>query len=70
MFDHTIDVIKPDQINDATRSETCSSEQEHGLPVSDGETRTRDCKGLRTSAGVASSARDMSVGEGIYDHQP
>ena len=38
MFDHTIDVIKPDQINDATRSETCSSEQGHASSVSDGET--------------------------------
>ena len=70
MFDHTIDVIKPEQINDATRSETCSSEQGHASPVSDGETRTRGREGLRTSAGVATSARDMSVGEGINDHPP
>ena len=27
MIDHTIEVIKPDQINDATQSKTCSSEQ-------------------------------------------
>ena len=70
MFDHTIDVIKPDQINDATRSETCSSEQGRASPVSDGETRTRGREGLRTYASVAISARDMSVGEGIYDHPP
>ena len=45
-----------------------SKEQVHTSPVSDGETRTRDREGLRTSAGVATSARDMSVAEGIYDH--
>ena len=66
LFDHTIGAI--DTVNDATRSETGSNEQVHTSPVSDGETRTRDCEGLRTSAGVATSARDMSVGEGIYDH--
>ena len=49
MFDHTIDVIIPDQINDATQSETCSSEQGHASQVSDGETRTRGREGLRTS---------------------
>ena len=70
MFDHTIDIIKPDQINDATRSETCSSEQGRASPVSDGETRTRGREGLRIYAGVATSARDKSVGEGIFDHPP
>ena len=70
MFDHNFDVIKPDNIDDATRSETCSSGQVHASPVSDGETRTRSCEGLRTYASVAISARDMSVGEVILDHPP
>ena len=60
MFDHTFDIIKPDNIIDATRSETCSNEQGRASPVSDVETRTRGHDGLRTSAGVATSARDMS----------
>ena len=47
-----------------------SEEQVPNSLVSDGENRTRDCEGLRTSAGVATSARDMSVGEGISDHPP
>ena len=68
LFDHTIGAIDTD--NDLTRSETCSNEQGNTSPVSDVETRTRDREGLRTSAGVATSARDMSVGEGIYDHPP
>ena len=68
MFDHTIGVINP--INDATRSETCSSEQGRASPVSDEETRTRGREGLWTSAGVATSGRDMSVGEAIFDHPP
>ena len=70
MFDHTFDVIKPDNINDTTQSETCSSEQRHASLESDGETRTRGHEGLRISAGVAISAQDMSVGEGINDHPP
>ena len=70
MFDHTIDVIKSNHINDATRSEACSSEQGHGSSVSDGETRTRGREGLQIYAGVAISARDMSVGEVIFDHPP
>ena len=37
MFDHTFDVIKPDNINDATQNETCSSEQGYASPVSDGK---------------------------------
>ena len=37
MLDHTSGVIKP--INDATRSETCSSEQGRDSLVSDRETR-------------------------------
>ena len=68
MINHTFDVIKPDNINDATRSETCSSEQGHASLVSDGETHTSGREGLWTSAGVATSARDISVGEVIYDH--
>ena len=70
MFDHTIDVIKPDQINDATGSKICSSEQGHASLVSDGETRTRGREGLWTYASVAISARDMRVGEVISDHPP
>ena len=70
MFDHTIDVIKLDHINDATRSETCSSEQGHASSVSDRETRTRGCEGLRIYAGVVTSARDVSVREVISDHPP
>ena len=70
MFDHNFDVIKPDNINDATQSETCSSGQVHASSVSDGETRTRGCEGLRIYAGVATSAQDMSVGEVISDHPP
>ena len=68
LFDHKLGVI--DLINDATRSEAGSEEQVHTSPVLDGETRTRDREGLRTSAGVATSARDMSFGEGINDHPP
>ena len=58
-----------DSSSDAT-SEAGSEEQVHTSPVLDEETRTRDREGLRTSAGVATSARDMSVGKGIYDHPP
>ena len=39
-------------------------------PVSDRETCTRGREGLRTYAGVAISARDISVGEMITDHPP
>ena len=49
LFDHAIGAIDP--VNDATRSETSSSERGHASPVSDGETRTRGREGLRTSAG-------------------
>ena len=42
--------------------ETCSSGQVHASSVSDEETRTKGCEGLRIYAGVATSARDMSVG--------
>ena len=68
LFDHKSSAI--DTVNDAPRSEAGSNEQVHTSPVSDGETRTRDREGLRTSAGVATSARDMSVGEGIYEYPP
>ena len=68
LFDHKSSAI--DTVNDAPRSETGSTEQVHTLPVYDGETRTRNREGLRTSAGVAASARDMSVGAEIYDHPP
>ena len=36
MFDHNFGVIKPDNINDATRSETCPSGQVHASSVYDG----------------------------------
>ena len=39
-------------------------------PVSDRETCPRDHEGLVTYAGVAISARDISVGEMITDHPP
>ena len=55
-------------INDTTRSETYPSGQVHAPPVSDRETCTRGREGPRTYAGVAISARDMSVGEVISDH--
>ena len=60
LFDHKIGAI--DSVNDAIRSVTGSEEQVNTSPVRDGETRTVGCEGLRTSAGVATSARDMSVG--------
>ena len=59
LFDHRIGAI--DSVNDATRSEAGSEEQVHTSPV---------LEGLRTSAGVANSARDMSGCEGIHDHPP
>ena len=65
-FDHKIGVV--DSSSDAT-SDAGSEEQVHTSTVPDEETRTRGREGPRTSSGVATSARDMSVGEGIYDHQ-
>ena len=70
MFDHNFGGIESDNINNATRSEICPSGQVHASAVSDGETSTRGCEGLRIYAGVAISARDMSVGEVILDHPP
>ena len=70
MFDHNFGVIKPYNINDATKSEICPSGQVHASSVSDGETRTRGRDGPRIYAGVAISARDMSVGEVISDPPP
>ena len=67
-FDHQIGAI--DSVNDAIRSVTNSEEQVNTSPVCDGETPTMGREGLRTSASVATSARDMIVGEGIYDHPP
>ena len=67
VFDHKIGVV--DLSSDAT-SEAVSEEQVHTSPVPDEETRTRGREDPRTSAGVATSARDMSIGEGIYDHPP
>ena len=58
-----------DLSSDATSGDG-SKEQVHTYPVPDEETRTRGREGPRTSAGVAISARDMSVGEGISDHPP
>ena len=51
-----------------TTSEARSEEQVHTSPIPDEETRTRGREGPRTAAGVAISARDMSVGEGTFDH--
>ena len=53
-----------------TSSEASSEEQVHTSPVPDEETRTRGREGPRTSAGVATKAWDMTVGEGISDHPP
>ena len=50
LFDHKSSAI--DTVNDAPRSEAGSNEQVHTSPVLGGETRTRDCEGLRTSAGT------------------
>ena len=69
MFDNNSSVIEPENlINDTTWSETYLQGQVHALPVSDRETCTRGREGPRTYAGVAISARDMSVGEMISDH--
>ena len=68
LFDHKIGAI--DSVNDAIRSVTGSEEQVKISPVRDGETCTMGRKGLQTLASVATSARDISVGEGIYDHPP
>ena len=58
LFDHKIGVV--DSSSDAT-SDAGSEEQVHTSPVPDEETRTRGREGPRTSAGVAISARDLSV---------
>ena len=44
--------------------------QGEALPASDWETCTRGREGLVTQAGVAISARDISVGAVIEDHPP
>ena len=44
--------------------------QGEALPVSDRETCPRGCEDLDTYAGVAISARDISVGAVIDDHPP
>ena len=44
--------------------------QGEALPVSDRETCPRGCEGLDTYAGVAISARDISVGAVIDNHPP
>ena len=44
--------------------------QGEAQPVSDRETCPRGCEGLETYAGLAISARDISVGEMITDHPP
>ena len=44
--------------------------QGEAQPVSDRETCPRGREGLETYAGVAISARDISVGEMIDDHTP
>ena len=71
MFDNNLGVIEPENhINDTTQSETYPSGQVHASPVSDRETCTRGREGPRTYAGVAISARDISVGDMISDHPP
>ena len=67
LFDFKIGVVDS---SIAATSGDGSEEQVHTSPVPDEETRTRGREGPRTSAGVATSARDMSVGEGISDHPP
>ena len=47
-------------------SEDLATMQEHTYPVPSEEARTRGREGLWTSAGVALSARDISVGEMAY----
>ena len=47
-------------------SEDLATMQVHTYPVPSEEARTRGREGLRTSAGVALSARDISVGEMAY----
>ena len=44
--------------------------QGEALPVSDRDTCPRRSEGLEPYAGVAISARDISVGEMINDHHP
>ena len=44
--------------------------QGEALPVSERETCSRGREGLETYAGVAISARDISVGQIITDHHP
>ena len=51
-------------------SEDPANRQVHTYPVPSKEARARGCEGLRISAGVAFSARDISVGEGVLDHPP
>ena len=67
LFDHRIGAVDPSA---ATTSEDLAVRQVHTYPVSDEEARIRGCEGPRTSAGVATSAWDMSGGEGISDHPP
>ena len=73
--DNNTSVTIPEHENNDTTmgahgSETYPQGQVHALPVSDRETCPRGREGPRTYAGVASSARDTSVGEMISDHPP
>ena len=65
----------PNKGNIETGTADCESTpnlegQGEALPASDRETCTRGCEGLVTQAGVAISARDISVGAVIEDHPP
>ena len=49
-------------------SEDLANRQVHTYPVSEEEARIRGREGPRTSAGMAFSARDISVGEVAQDN--
>ena len=72
--DNTSVIIQEHENNDTVMgahvSETYPQGQLHALPVPDRETCPRGCEGPRTYAGVAISARDISVDEMITYHPP
>ena len=71
MINNNTTVIETENdVNNTTWSGTYLQGQVNAIPVSDRETCTRGREGPRTYAGVAISARDMSVGEVISDHPP
>ena len=67
LFDPRIGAVDSSAV---ATSEDLATRQVHTYPVPDEEARTRGREGPRTSAGVAFSARDISVGEGVLDHPP